>query len=130
MVTARELMNVDALTVFWVAMPSVMKLLLAVFAGATVHFLRNRAVPVAEGLAGAAISVIAGFFLTFGLCYWRNWKVEDLWFVGSGVAFMANYFIGGMETVGKQIQETPIKMLIEAVADAYDVIKTRFKPKE
>lgn len=112
-------------------MPPEMKLLLGVVAGATVHFLRNRAVPIAEGLSSALIAIIAGFIITFGVCTVKHWSVGDWWFLGSGLAFMTNYILGGMETVGKQIQDTPIKLLIETILDTYDTIKARLsKPKE
>ncbi|GAB4018638.1 hypothetical protein GCM10028808_53860 [Spirosoma migulaei] len=123
-------MNAEALDAFWSAMPPIMKLLLGVFGGATVHFLRNRAVPIRDGLSSALIAIIAGFLFTYGLCYVKHWSVGDWWFLGSGLAFMANFLLGGMETVGKQIQDTPIKLLIETCLDVYDTIKARLKPKE
>ncbi|QMW06345.1 hypothetical protein [Spirosoma foliorum] len=123
-------MNKESWDAFWEAMPPEMKLLLGVVAGATVHFLRNRAVPIREGLASALIAIIAGYIITFGVCYVRHWDMGEWWFAGSGLAFMANFFLGGMETVGKQFQTTPIKVIIETLLDAYDTIKARLKPKE
>ena len=120
-------MNPNFLNEFWQAMPAIMKLLLGVALGATVHFLRNRALPLAEGLVGALTSAIAGLLITIGVCYWKKWDYGELWFAGSGLTFLANFFLGGMETIGKQIRDTPIKLLIETFLDIYDVIKARLK---
>jgi hypothetical protein len=122
-------MNPNFLDAFWLAMPPIMKLLVGVFLGATVHFVRNRALPIAEGLAGAFTSVVAGLLITIALCYVKHLNYGELWFVGAGLAFLANYFLGGMETLGKQIRDSPVKFLIETILDSYDAVKERLKPK-
>jgi hypothetical protein len=125
----RKSMDSTSLDLFWLSMPAGMKLLLGVTAGGTVHFLRNRALPVAEGLTAAITAIIAGSIITAGYCSVKGLSIGNYWWLGAGLTFMANYFLGGMETLGKQIRDTPVKSVVDAIADAYDAIMSRFKSK-
>ncbi|MCX6218325.1 hypothetical protein [Spirosoma sp.] len=122
-------MNKDEWDLFWQAMPSAMKLFLGTFLGATCVFLRNKGVPIREGLSSAVIAIIAGYLLTLALCKAKGLDMGEWWFLGAGLAFIANFVLGGAETIGKQFQQTPIKVFIEWIMDTYDVIKARLKPK-
>lgn len=111
----------------WAAMPPEMKLLFGVFLGVTVHVARNWAIPIVEGLAGAFTSLIGGYLFIFGVCFLSGWNMSDYWWAGGAAGFIANFLLGGMETIGKQIRDSPIKWIIETGLDAWGLIKDRFK---
>ena len=111
---------------FWDAMPAAMKLLMAIFAGGTLHFLRNRALPIAEGLTGTATSMIAGWLLMLALSKAKALDWNEWWFLGGPLTFMANYFLGGMENMGTQIRDTPVKFIVETAVTIYTTVKEKF----
>ena len=110
-------------------------LVLSLFLGATVHAIRRKAVSIAEGLTGAVISFVGGFYLFKIGCYMLGITLDDVWFLGFPVAYMSNYGLGGMDTVGAEIRDSPVKTIIsvasaitDEVLERYFKIKERFNP--
>lgn len=96
--------------------------LIAAFFGATCHIIWtwDKLIPATRGIGGALIGVTIGVIGTLMARWMMDWKLADIWFFGFPLAFMANYFIGGMESIGKQIAEDPLKMLIAFVTQLID----------
>ncbi|GAB3783252.1 hypothetical protein GCM10028818_40840 [Spirosoma horti] len=119
------------------AVPGEAFLVLALFAGATIHAIRQKQIPVAEGLTGAIVSFTSGFFGFKMLSYFfPAFALDDVWMFGFPIAYGANYWLGGMDTVGAQIRDTPVQTIVswlgifaDEVISKYDKIAERFKPK-
>ncbi|AKD55041.1 hypothetical protein [Spirosoma radiotolerans] len=120
------------------AVPGEAFLVLALFAGATIHAIRQKQIPVAEGLTGAIVSFTSGFFgfKILGALFPAFFVLDDVWMFGFPIAYGANYWLGGMDTVGEQIRDKPVQTIVSwlgIIADEalskYDKIATYFKSK-
>lgn len=94
-------------------LPAAFWVWLAGFGGSTVHAFRNRAIPAKEGLVGIYCALLFSVFALYGLCWWREWEMEEVWWLTFFLALMANYLIGGMEGEGKKLQRSLVGRLVE-----------------
>ncbi|GAB2582582.1 hypothetical protein [Spirosoma areae] len=100
---------------------------LALFAGSTIHAMRLKQVPVAEGLTGAFISFVGGFFFFKIICLAFSLNLDDVWFLGFPVAYMANYALGGMDTVGSQIRDSPVQTIVSLLGTLVDEVLAKIE---